>query len=290
MVKIVTHNGVFHADDVFAVAALQLHLGKDSVQVVRTRDEAVIATGDWVVDVGGLYDPAARRFDHHQPGAPVRDNGLPYAGFGLVWKEVGEALSGSAEVAKRIEERLVMPIDANDVGVSIHTALDLEMEPFEIHDAISVFNPPRNSDESADANFVQAVSMARAILERLIIRIHARIKMEERAEKLYAESEDKRVLVSDFSVPSDIFIGRDVEVIISPDDPKISTNWAVSIVPKASGGFDTEKKFPAAWAGLRTAELAKTSGIADAVFCHKNLHFFVAGSKEGAVQAAGMVL
>lgn len=34
--------------------------------VVRTRDEAELAKCDVVVDVGGIYDPATLRFDHHQ--------------------------------------------------------------------------------------------------------------------------------------------------------------------------------------------------------------------------------
>jgi len=48
---IITHDGKFHADDVFAVAAL-LILNKDA-KVVRTRDSRVILGGDIVVDVGG---------------------------------------------------------------------------------------------------------------------------------------------------------------------------------------------------------------------------------------------
>lgn len=33
---------------------------------IRTRDPAVLDTCDVVVDVGGVYDPAKNRFDHHQ--------------------------------------------------------------------------------------------------------------------------------------------------------------------------------------------------------------------------------
>lgn len=291
MVKIVTHNGVFHADDVFAIAALQIYLGKEEVEVIRSRDEAVIANGDWVVDVGGVYDPMTKRFDHHQQGAPVRENGLPYAAFGLIWKEVGESISRSPEVARRIEERLVLPIDANDVGVSIHTALDLEMLPFEIHDAISIFNPAKNSEEDADKNFEQAVSVAKLILERLIVRTHARIEMEAVAADVYAKTTNKRVLVSDVPLSSDLFMDyADVEIVVTPDDPKTSSNWAAVIVAKSVGFGHAKQKFPAAWAGLRTNELAEVSGIEDAVFCHKSLHFFVAKSKESALKAAGQVV
>jgi len=55
--KAVTHDGPFHADDVFADAVLRAALSE--VQLTRSRDTAVIASADLVFDVGGIYDPAA---------------------------------------------------------------------------------------------------------------------------------------------------------------------------------------------------------------------------------------
>ena len=73
---LVTHNGKFHCDEVFAYAVLRQALGVHAPGVdhtlVRTRDPARIAAGDIVWDVGLLFDPAAQRFDHHQRGAPER--------------------------------------------------------------------------------------------------------------------------------------------------------------------------------------------------------------------------
>ena len=42
MYTVVTHDGGFHADDVFGVAALQLKFGVDAITVIRTRDQATI--------------------------------------------------------------------------------------------------------------------------------------------------------------------------------------------------------------------------------------------------------
>jgi uncharacterized UPF0160 family protein len=71
---LVTHSGSFHCDEAFAYVVLRLALGlkeagKDH-RLVRTRDAAIIAQGDYVWDVGLVFDPAAQRFDHHQRGAP----------------------------------------------------------------------------------------------------------------------------------------------------------------------------------------------------------------------------
>ncbi|WP_334169494.1 MYG1 family protein, partial [Timonella senegalensis] len=68
---IATHNGKFHADDVFGVALLK-QLYPDA-QVVRSRDPKVLDQADIVLDVGGVYDVEARRFDHHQVSSGARD-------------------------------------------------------------------------------------------------------------------------------------------------------------------------------------------------------------------------
>lgn len=49
--KMAVHNGVFHADEVFGVALMETI--EPDLQVIRTRDEAIIAECDLVADVGG---------------------------------------------------------------------------------------------------------------------------------------------------------------------------------------------------------------------------------------------
>lgn len=64
---IITHDGLFHADEVFAIALIHRFIGH--CPVVRTRR---IATSDltnpemWVLDQGGKYEPELNNFDHHQ--------------------------------------------------------------------------------------------------------------------------------------------------------------------------------------------------------------------------------
>jgi len=116
---LITHNGSFHADDLFATAVLSI-LNKGNIKIIRTRDLEVIAKGDYVYDVGGIYDPENNRFDHHQKGgAGARENGIPYSSFGLIWKKYGEQLCESKEVADHIDKKIVQPIDAIDNGVDI---------------------------------------------------------------------------------------------------------------------------------------------------------------------------
>ncbi|PFH35926.1 putative GAMM1 protein [Besnoitia besnoiti] len=61
-----THSGKFHLDEVFATTMLLSLPEYQNARVVRSREPAVLATCDILVDVGAEYDPEKRRFDHHQ--------------------------------------------------------------------------------------------------------------------------------------------------------------------------------------------------------------------------------
>lgn len=291
MQTIITHNGGFHADDVFAVATLQLHLGEDNLRVVRTRDESLIEGGDWVLDVGGVYDPRARRFDHHQKGAPVRENGIPYAAFGLVWKEVGVVVAGSEEIAREIEEKLVLPIDANDNGVILTTTTELDIRPTTLSDMVALLNPVRGSGGDVDSVFMEVVAIARRIIESAIVHATARAAMRAHAEEVYQNAVDTRVLEFEGQMSSSLLIDYpEVLFMVCPDDPATSSNWVAVAISKEKNSYETRLPFPLAWAGLRDSELASVSGIDDAVFCHRNRFLFVAKSREGVMAAVEKTL
>ena len=104
--KIVTHEGIFHTDEVFGEAILkdlfpesmELKAGgkTDFVEYIRTRDKNVIdkakqSSTTMVIDTGGEDDFEKFNLDHHQlEGAGSRENGVNYATAGLVWKHFGK--------------------------------------------------------------------------------------------------------------------------------------------------------------------------------------------------------
>ena len=138
--KVVTHDGSFHPDDVFAVAVISL-FEKGCIDIQRTRDERFLKDADYVVDVGGIYDPDNNLFDHHQPsGAGMRADGSPYAAFGLVWKKFGILLSESQEAAERIEKRLVEPTDILDNGSSSKKPLQDDIYQYDLSSIIFAFH------------------------------------------------------------------------------------------------------------------------------------------------------
>ena len=194
---IATHDGKFHADDVFAVAALLLL--EKGASVVRTRNEAKLAEADIVVDVGGVSDIDRNRFDHHQMlGAGVRENGIPYAAFGLVWKKFGNELSGNEEVAAQVDTVLVAPIDANDNGINLSTPKSAGPSPYDISDAIRSFVPTWQEDQNTVATaFDQAVFFARRIITREVRRAEAIIAGQHKVTDAYRASSDKRLILLD---------------------------------------------------------------------------------------------
>ena len=70
---VVTHDGPRHADEVMALA--RLAAGSPApLNITFTRDPAVLGEdGPMFVDVGGVYDPDRKRFDHHFRPVPRRD-------------------------------------------------------------------------------------------------------------------------------------------------------------------------------------------------------------------------
>lgn len=66
--KIGTHSGVFHCDDAMACFMLKCLPKFKDAEIIRSRDESVLKDCDVVVDVGGVYDHATQRYDHHQRG------------------------------------------------------------------------------------------------------------------------------------------------------------------------------------------------------------------------------
>ena len=66
--------------------------------------------------------------------------------------------------------------------------------------------------------------------------------------------------------------------------------WRLYCVRDNPHVFTNRKDLPKAWAGLRDEELAKATGIKDAVFAHRNRFMAVAKTREGAIALAKIAL
>jgi len=179
--KMVTHSGNFHTDDIFAVVVIMM-VFDEPFEIIRTRDNKIVEESDFVVDIGGIYNPDKNRFDHHQEGgAGEKKNKIPYSSFGLVWKKYGTSICGAKEVADIIEKRFCYPVDMADNGIETFKKISDDVFPYIIHNITSVFRPTwkevKNGKSNHDSAFMEYLPIARKILEREII--HAQMKSKE---------------------------------------------------------------------------------------------------------------
>lgn len=286
--RIVTHNSIFHTDDVFAVATLLLLVGE--AEVLRSRDPEIIKTGDYVVDVGYEHDPARNHFDHHQPGgAGKRENGIEYASFGLVWKEFGEKLSGGAKEAEMIDRELVQPIDAHDNGLAIAEYKFEGVREYTVGDFFASYRTSRDS-ESLDESFLQVVQIAKSLLEREIANAKIKVIEENKVRKFYEESQNKKIVILEESLSWKRVLAEAPEPVYVVS-PRPDGNWSLGTVSDNLASYGhLRKPLPEIWAGKKDEELQKITGVSDALFAHRGRFMATARTKEGALALAELAL
>jgi uncharacterized UPF0160 family protein len=282
---IATHNGNFHADDVFSIAALKSIF--PSFNLIRTRDLAIISQADIVIDVGGEYDPDAGRFDHHQRGgAGERENGIPYSSFGLIWQKYGlEICQGNQDVANAVDAGLVSTIDAIDCG-----HVEGVSQGISLSQTISMFNPTWEEDSHFDSCFDEAVEFALRVLTRFIASANGGISAKAIVATAIDNAEDSRVIVLEKYTPwkrTVHALSKDALYMIYPSS---SGQWRIQTVPVEPGSFEDRKSLPIAWAGLSDKALQEVTGIDDAMFCHNGLFIAGAESFESTMKMASIAL
>jgi len=286
--KLVTHSGSFHTDDIFATVVLSMVLEKanQKFEIIRSRDPEVIESADYVYDVGGVYDEASNRFDHHQAGGAGKNEfGIEYSSLGLVWKKFGVGICGSQRAADIVNKKLVSPIDAGDNGMDLF-ASSHEISPYLLQYFFFSMVPTwREKEVSKDKMFFESAGIAKVILLREIAHAESIVEAEESIMSIYENTEDKRVIVFDEDYPSAEIVQNLPEVLFIVY-PRSDKTWGAKAVRNDIKSFKNRKNLPAAWAGLKDEELQKVSGVPDAVFCHRALFMAVAKSREGAIALA----
>lgn len=275
---VATHSGHFHADDVFAFALLRTFLDSD-LRLVRTRDLDVIATADIAIDVGGEYDPARGRFDHHQREYTGE---LSSAGMVLSWLASEDKLS--TELADKLRKGWVDYIDAVDNG---RTKPESGVPC--INSLVGSFSECAEGPEQFDTYYLRAVEMCQQALSGLLV--SERKSQEARTAVLAAmrdaEARGSRVLELDrhYKWKRAYFdqggATHPTDYLLFPDND----DWRIIAIPPEKDSFDKKRPLPASWAGLVDGALSKAAGVPGAKFCHKNLFIAVFETEASARQA-----
>ncbi len=300
-IKLVTHNGTFHVDDLFSAALLSIymeHLG-ESFEIIRSRDPKVIESADYVFDVGGIYDPEKNRFDHHQlNGAGGRDNGIAYSSFGLVWKHLGLVLcGGDQDTWEHIDNKIATPIDASDNGVDIVESKIKNVLPYTAGQVFKIFTPTwKERDLNGDDVFQNEVKNIARVLKREI-----KVALDDSlARKLiltdYNNSKNKKIVeMTGVGYSRGLYqdtlskLPEPVYVVFKSEHADI---WKIEAIKKSPETFDSRKAFPENWRASMSddSKLIENSGVSDALFCHRNGFLATAKTKEGAMKLAQIAL
>ena len=244
-IRIVTHSGTFHADELLAVAALQILIKDAPHEIIRTRDMEVINSADYVVDVGGIYDPQTNRFDHHQGGgAGERDNGIPYSAFGLVWKHYGETISGSKQVAAAIDVEIGHPVDMGDNGFDYYKLIRQDTEPLILQFMVAMFRPTWKEGLIHDERFFELLTIMRRVLELTIKKERDNEEGGKFAEAAYEAAPDKRIIVLDHVYPWHTILAEHPEPLYVVKPKSVGTHWEVECVRDNPFGFENRKDLP----------------------------------------------
>ena len=289
---LVTHSGGFHADEVLSTVLL-LRLYPEA-NVVRTRaPEWITPAEDRVIyDVGGLYDPEAGVFDHHQRERPLREDGTLYSSFGLVWKHFGTDYLRSFDIPEAdledihasFDRSFVLPVDQVDNGaVDISQAGPLSSLtlPGLIETLNPVFDDP--DPDSETHGFHTAVDVARRFVEARVRRSAAKRRAKMLAADAVRAAGDSPILELPMGMPfRPAVIEAGADHLLFVVTPRKGGDWTLGGIRKHEEGYAQRADLPAAWGGLSGAELEEVSGVKGARFCHKAL-FIAAASDRSAI-------
>jgi len=300
-IKIGTHDGTFHCDEALACFMLRLLPRYKDATIVRTRNPALLAQCDLVVDVGATYDPSKHRYDHHQRGftetlspkhvTKLSSAGLIYKHFG---KEAIQQLSENSLSAKdnevifqRIYKNFIEALDGIDNGINqypddIAPAYTVTTD---LSSRVGRLNTRWNQDEkNIDERFQKAMNMAGF---EFVDAVDALVNSWLPARDVVQVSYDARKEVH----PSGSIMKltqfspwKEHLSELEGDDPQIlyvlfqdtTGSWRVQCVNEPNS-FQSRLPLPEAWRGVRDDELSKLTGIEGCIFVHAS--GFIGGAK-----------
>lgn len=263
----ITHGGTFHADEIMATVILEKVFG--DIIVCRTFRVPEDLKEDVIV-----YDIGFGAFDHHQKGGNgARENGVPYAACGLIWKEFGPQIVAKTcnpeLVWNLIDRDLIQGIDAGDNGAMPKT--DYPAQAMSFSAVISGFNPNWDSNEDPDEAFAKAVELAEVVFDNTLASTIAKAKAEQIVEEAIEKAEEHIMVLNQF-VPWQEYIfsstspkADEIQFVVFPSN-RGGYNW--QCVPDGLGSFGQRKSVPEEWKGLRDDDIQKVTGIDTATFCH----------------------
>jgi uncharacterized UPF0160 family protein len=318
--RIGTHSGTFQADEALGVWMLRQVNDYRNSKVVRSRDSELLKDLDIVLDVGGVYDHSALRYDHHQRGyeeyfTPGRCTKL--SASGLIYRHYGKDVLRTfyPELSEedldwtytKIYDSLLEALDAIDTGVEAAESL-LYKDGTGLSARVSRLNPRWNEvDEHGnqpdpDDRFEKASNIcgddflsvmtkvvesdlpARSIVEQSIL---DRFKTDASGEIISLPEGGLPWRGHVYELEKTHKLEKTIKFVLYTDQGGM---WRVQAVTVEGKAFENRLSLPDAWRGVRDEDLATIAGIPGCKFCHAS--GFIGGNEthEGALQMARVAL
>ena len=258
-IQVVTHDGIFHADEVFACALLCIAYGQENVSIIRTRDTEVLtkATHDedvWVVDVGDDFNPSMLNFDHHMRDFNVPNrHGNKLSSFGMVVEALLRR-SFFSEVRQQLLD-FSNKVDLMDNGIEV--AEDLRF--------ISVLNSYSDNEEFS---FYAALQTAIGYLRSLINKWKEDHLTNLRLNDALGNMTEDGIIYHSSYIPVDERANAIPEAKLVVYKNKAGTYNIQSVNVGETKDFSVRCPAPSRWLGLRDNELIRASGGLPLTFCH----------------------
>ena len=301
--NVTVHAGQFHADDVAAVALLQI--GNPDVtynRVFRVDGYNVESTEDNIVaDIGGGV------FDHHQKNAPVRPDGLKECAATLIWKCFGlsivrETFPGIEDdvayyIIDKLDTSILSYIAAVDNGQLTHTVsmkiedgseVPFPYQLFDISAAISAMNVAWNETQTDQENqFEFAVQgIMKPILRRKLQLIKSSYECIEIVSDALKNSEGGIVVLDRFAPWQDIVCeDKNAKAVVFFSN---RNTWTVQLVPEVPNSFNTRVQVPETWKGKKDDDAREEFHGLN--FCHIAGFISSYDSNEDALAAAKFIV
>lgn len=277
-----THDGSFHADEVTAAALLVVFNRVDRDKIVRTRDEKLLDACEYVCDVGNIYDPSRKRFDHHQVDYTGQ---MSSAGMVLLYLWKQEIID--ERKYNFLNQSFILGVDAHDTGRVI-----LEPGVATFSQIIANFVPP--DYDAPDTEMRHAFDQALDFVIGHVHRLMERYDYVQQCREVVVKAMSKRgvALIFDKAMPwMDVFFEMDGEhhpaqFVVMPS----GSHWKLrGIPPNSRDKMGIRSPLPEKWAGLRDEQLQKETGIPGAIFCHKGRFISIWETKDDALAALKQV-
>lgn len=273
----ITHGGKFHIDEVFATVLLTKIF--DNIKLSRVSE----INNQFNYKDKIIYDIGKGEFDHHQSDAEIREDGIKYSSFGLLWRKFGRHYLkkiGCKDIAfawKQLDASLVKTIDKID---NFQIEKDY-LKNYMIANIIENFNPNWNSETDSNIKFKEAVEFAAIIFDNEIDSILSRIDAKEYLKSINIES--NRYIVLEKIVPYSDFIAE--------NDTKEKIEFV--IYPSKRNGYEirtifNRNSFPKEWSSLSEEEFYKKYNIEGMLYCHNNGKLCIARDVKSAINIIGL--